>query len=113
MISKIIATNDPKMIEDSQLLKEKASMQSLEIEPPKLMGKSSSDELYPINDLDNFFCQVYKYWQSKGYKVIIFQGLAETCSVFFTTLFTSFLFLFVNWNGILLECKNEATCSEV
>lgn len=64
-----------------------------------------------IGDLDLFFSQVYKYFLRKGFWCMCLQRLLKLFSVLFMIVFSTFLFVFVDWRAIW-SCKNQE-CAHV
>lgn len=59
---------------------------------------------------DNFFRNVYYYYENHGLPAIILSQVCLTFSLAFTIGLSIFMIAFINWNGII-NCSDEETCS--
>ena len=71
----------------------------------KFLFYLGSNNIYNI-DSDNFFIQIYDFFNNKGFIPIIVKMIAELLSIFFGIAFSSFIFIFLDWDRLLL-CGNN------
>jgi len=64
-----------------------------------------------IENLDEFFTRLYTYYYEKGFSSIMTKALVNTVTLGFTTVFSTFLLGFLDWNA-LLDCHSESSCLE-
>ncbi|XP_031112649.1 autophagy-related protein 9 [Ipomoea triloba] len=77
-----------------------------------LNGESFSGE--PIADLDLFFERLYSYHCEKGLWCIIIKWILELLGLAFTTFFSAFFLLIVDWNGLRnAKCGMDAVESGI
>lgn len=77
-----------------------------------LNGESFSVE--PIADLDLFFERLYSYHCEKGLWCIIIKWIFELLGLAFTTFFSAFFLLIVDWNGLRnAKCGMDAVESGI
>jgi autophagy-related protein 9 len=76
-----------------------------------LTRQHSSERWDAVSDLDKFFTAIYNYYLGKGFRAIVLLRATDLLSLVFTTIFTTFLLLFVDW-GELLSC-NVQNCESV
>ncbi len=65
-------------------------------------GGDDDDDLEPmhIKDLDVFFTQVYTFFKEKGLWCMVTSRLINLVNLGFTIFFSTFLFLFVDWQAL-------------
>jgi len=76
-----------------------------------LTRQHSSERWDAVSDLDKFFTAIYNYYLGKGFRAIVLLRATDLFSLVFTTVFTTFLLLFVDWTE-LLSC-NVQDCQSV
>ena len=67
---------------------------------------------YPVNNIDEFFNNIYIYYHSKGYKNIILKGITDFTSLIFT-LILSIFFYYIDWNEIRQCDLKNFSCNDV
>ena len=65
-----------------------------------------------VSDLDAFFASFYAYYQARGLPTILASGVVNLLTLGFTGLFSTFLFLYVDWVLLLNTCVDEDSCKE-
>lgn len=65
-------------------------------------GRGGNDDLEPlrIKDLDVFFTHVYAFFKEKGLWCMVTSRLVNLVNLGFTIFFSTFLFLFVDWQAL-------------
>lgn len=94
---------------DSGLLR--PPVQSEELPGLALARQHSSERWDAVSDLDKFFTSIYNYYLGKGFRAIVLLRATDLLSLVFSTVFTTFLLLFVDW-GELLNCS-AGNCESV
>jgi len=64
------------------------------------------------SNLDVFFTEAYEYYREHGMACIIASRVTDLITLGFTIIFSTFLFLFVEWRS-LMKCDSEDTCSDL
>ena len=75
--------------------------------------KNGDPTLEPLRipDLDVFFTQVYTYFKERGLACMITQRLVNLTNLAFTIVFSTFLFLFVDWSSLATCAESEGGCT--
>ena len=72
--------------------------------------QESSREWISINNLDQFFTNVYNYHYYGGYKPIIYRRFADIIMITFTLIFSIILIAYVDWN-LVFKCTEQDPCN--
>ncbi|KAF0972369.1 hypothetical protein FDP41_009272 [Naegleria fowleri] len=75
-----------------------------------LKGEDERESL-GITNLDVFFQQVYTYFNEKGFWCLLVERLLRLCSVFFMMVFSTFLFVFLDW-AAMWHCQ-DVQCKKI
>lgn len=67
---------------------------------------------YPVNNIDEFFSNIYIYYHSKGYKNIILKGITDFTSLVFT-LILSIFFYYIDWSEIRQCDLKNFSCNDI
>ncbi|KAL3162518.1 hypothetical protein ABBQ32_010175 [Trebouxia sp. C0010 RCD-2024] len=86
-----------------------ASQPPESLQSPDLFS-SESYEWEAIQNLDQFFIRVYRYYEEKGFGVIVTARLLNVLALAFTVVFSGFLLLSVKWAALQSECVVAGTC---
>ena len=55
-------------------------------------------------------CGVFRYYEEKGFAVILVSRILNLLALAFTIMFSAFLLLFVKWRALHSECILRDTC---
>lgn len=58
----------------------------------------------------NALCSTCRYYEEKGFEVIVVSRMLNLLALAFTIAFSSFLLLFVKWHAFRSECILKDTC---
>lgn len=72
--------------------------------------ESGEVEWGAMPNLDLFFERVYRYYQEKGFWVIVTARVLNLLALGFTAAFSGFLLLWVDWSALRAECIQQDTC---
>lgn len=79
------------------------------LQSPDLFS-SETYEWEAIQNLDQFFIRVYRYYEEKGFSVILAARVLNVLALAFTVMFSGFLLLSVKWSALHSECVVAGTC---
>lgn len=51
-----------------------------------------------------------RYWEEKGFWVIVVARVLNLLALGFTVVFSGFLLIWVNWSALTSECIRQDTC---
>ncbi|GAB4821600.1 hypothetical protein N2152v2_008646 [Parachlorella kessleri] len=89
---------------------EPAAEHALLLHPPDL---AASDEVYDwgaVPNLDTFFTRIYRYWEQKGFVVMVLSRVLNLAALGFTVAMSALLLLVVDWRALQAECLKRDTC---
>ena len=78
-----------------------------------LQRSHSSERWDAVSDLDKFFTSIYNYYLGKGFRAIVLLRATDLLSLVFTTVFTTFLLLFVDWATVITCTTEKENCMNV
>lgn len=84
----------------------------MEMNPALLQG-NTRERWEAISDLDTFFTRVYSYFHERGLRCMLASRIISLLMLAFTIVFTGYLVEAVNWDGLIHECVDEASCASV
>ena len=64
-----------------------------------------------VHNLDEFFSQVYRYWEEKGFTVIIVSRLLNLLALAFTIFASGVLLLGIDYSALHADCLKKETCN--
>lgn len=63
-----------------------------------------------IPNLDQFFTRIYRYWEEKGFAVMLTARVLNLLALLFTVGMSALLLLYVNWGALQADCLKRDTC---
>ncbi|KAK9845371.1 hypothetical protein WJX81_004761 [Elliptochloris bilobata] len=78
--------------------------------PQPLLSNEESTEWDAIPNLDDFFRRIYKYYEEKGFQVILVSRVLNLLALGFTVAFSAVLLLFVRWDALRASCILDDIC---
>jgi autophagy-related protein 9 len=84
----------------------------MEMNPALLQG-NTRERWEAISDLDTFFTRVYSYFHERGLRCMLASRIISLLMLAFTIVFTGYLVEAINWDGLIHECVDEASCADV
>ncbi|KAL0047089.1 hypothetical protein WJX82_006349 [Trebouxia sp. C0006] len=97
-------------IDSADFAYENLASQPPEISPSPDLFSSETYEWEAIQNLDQFFVRVYRYYEEKGFSVILAARTLNVLALGFTVVFSGFLLLSVKWSALHSECVVAGTC---
>lgn len=97
-------------VDSADFAYENLASQPPEISPSPDLFSSETYEWEAIQNLDQFFVRVYRYYEEKGFSVILAARTLNVLALGFTVVFSGFLLLSVKWSALHSECVVAGTC---
>ena len=86
--------------------------QSFPEHPDELLGEEENPLTWgAVHNLDTFFSQVYRYWEEKGFAVILVARILNLAALAFTIFACGVLLLGVDYSALHAECLKKDTCN--
>lgn len=80
--------------------------------PPELHGVEDESDLTwaAVHNLDLFFTRLYRYWEEKGFFVVLSARLLNLAALAFTILSSGFLLLGFDYSALNADCLKKDEC---
>ncbi|KAI3424722.1 hypothetical protein D9Q98_008111 [Chlorella vulgaris] len=78
--------------------------------PPDALLGSEQWQWEGIPNLDQFFTRIYRYWEEKGFVVMLTSRVLNLLALAFSVVMSALLLLYVDWGALQAECLRRDTC---
>lgn len=80
-------------------------------EDDTLLGREVPVSWAAVDNLDLFFTRVYRYWEEKGFAVILTARVLNLAALVFTVVASGVLLLWVDYAALHAQCLQQDTCN--